>query len=139
MAQSTLTKFTAFATEVGLQSHQLNTDEIRVALTNTLPVISQTVFDAVTNHPPPAAANNYPAGGADITNLFSAGKMTGTDVVFTATAGGIGPFRYAVLYNYTNASKKLIGWYDYGAAITLGVGETFTVDFDPSTGILTIT
>lgn len=134
-----LTKFTSFATEVGLKSHQLNTDEIKAALTNTAPSAGQTVFDSVTNHPPPAAANGYTTGGHDTQNLFSAGKLTGTDIVITATAGGIGPFRYVVLYNNTNGTKMLIGWYDYGSSITLAEGETFTIVFDGSNGILTIT
>jgi hypothetical protein len=134
-----LTKFTSFATEVGLKSHNLHTDVIKAALTNTAPSAGQSVFDPITNHPPPAAANGYTTGGHDINNEFSSGKMIGTDIVITATAGGIGPFRYVVLYNDTNATDMLIGWYDYGSSITLAEGETFTIDFDASNGILTIT
>jgi hypothetical protein len=44
-----------------------------------------------------------------------------------------------VLYNFTPATKPLIGWWDYGTAITLTNGNTFTVDLDQSNGILTIT
>jgi hypothetical protein len=58
--------------------------------------------------------------------------------VFTATAGGMGPFRYAVLYN-SSAGNKLVGSYDYGSSVTLAVTETFTVDFDGSLGVLTLT
>jgi hypothetical protein len=133
-----LTKFTAFATELGLASHNLNTHTVKAALTNVAPTAGQTVFDPVTNHAAPAAANGYTAGGHDTTNLFSAGKMTGTDIEITATAGGIGPFRYVVLYN-DDSSDKLIGWYDYASSITLAEGEKFTIDFDASNGILTIT
>jgi hypothetical protein len=57
---------------------------------------------------------------------------------WTATGGTIGPFRYAVLYNDTTASKNLIAWWDYGTSITLSAGDTFAVDFDPTTGVLTI-
>lgn len=133
-----LTKFTAFATEVGLAAHNLNTQTVKAALTNVAPTAGQTVFDPVTNHAAPAAANGYTTGGHDTTNLFSAGKMTGTDIEIIATAGGIGPFRYVVLYN-DDSSDKLIGWYDYGSSITLAEGEKFTIDFDASNGILTIT
>jgi len=43
-----------------------------------------------------------------------------------------------VLYNDTTASENLIGYWDYGTSITLGAGDTFTVDFDPTTGVLTL-
>jgi hypothetical protein len=133
-----LTKYTCFATDIGLAVHNLNTGTIKAALTNTAPSAGDTVFSTGV-YPAPAAANGYTALGHDTTNLYSAGKMTGTDIVITATAGGIGPFRYVVLYNDDASSDQLIGWYDYGSSITLASGETLTIDFDASAGILTIT
>ena len=59
------------------------------------------------------------------------------DSVFTATAGGIGPFRYVVLYN-SSATNKVVGSYDYGSSITLADTETFTIDFDAANGVLTL-
>jgi len=50
-------------------------------------------------------------------------------VVFTAS-GAVGPFRYATLYNDTAASKNLVQFWDYGSAVTLAAGETFTVRFN---------
>lgn len=134
-----LTKYTCFKTDLGLKVHNLNTDTVKAALTNATPNAAHTVFDPVTNHAAPVAANGYTAGGHDTTNLFSAGKMTGTDIVITATAGGIGPFRYIILYNDTASNDELIGYYDYGSSITLNEGETLTIDFDGTNGILTIT
>lgn len=133
---SNFNKFLDFVEQVGLEEHQLNTDTLKVALTNTAPVNSQTVFDGVTNHAAPAAANGYTAGGVDIQNVWSeaagTASLVATDVVFTATAGGIGPFRYAVIYNDTNPTDMLVGWYDYGSAVTLNDTETFTVNFGAS-------
>ena len=37
------------------------------------------------------------------------------------------------------STKPLIGWWDYGVALTLTNGNTFTVDIDQVNGILTIT
>jgi hypothetical protein len=138
MAMS-LTKFTCFATDIGLKKHQLNTDTLKTALTNTAPSVDQTVFDPVTNHPPPVAADGYTTRGYAVQNTFSAGKLLGVDIIITAGAGGIGPFRYVVLYNEDAANDELIGFYDYGSSVTLNQNETFTVDFDGSLGILTIT
>jgi hypothetical protein len=133
-------KFLDFAEQLGLGQHQLNTDTLRIALTNTLPVNSQTTFDPVTNHAAPAAANGYTTGGHDVTNTWSesAGTATlaGVDVTITATAGGIGPFRYIVLYNDTNATDMLLMYYDHGSSITLADGESYV--FDITTNLLTL-
>ena len=89
-----------------------------------------------------AAGNGYTAGGADATGVWSespagTGQLVCTDIVWTAAGGTIGPFRYAVLYDDTSATKHLIGWWDYGSAVTLQIGETFTVDFAATTLTLT--
>jgi hypothetical protein len=61
------------------------------------------------------------------------------DVVFTASGGSIGPFRYVIIYNDTPTSPAdpLVCYYDYGSSITLLDGETFTVDFGASLFTLT--
>lgn len=113
-----------------------------MALTNTAPVATNTVFANITEI---SAGNGYTAGGTAAT-ISSSAQSSGTyklvlaDVVFTASGGSIGPFRYVVLYNNTPTSPAdpLIGWYDYGSSITLNTGETLTVDFDATNGVLTL-
>ena len=106
-------------------------------LTNTAPVATNAVKADITQI---AAANGYVTDG-NTAAITSSVQTTGTyklvlgDVVFTAT-GAVGPFRYAVLFNSTATNGELIGWWDYGSSISLANGETFTVDFDPSTGVL---
>ena len=136
-------KFQPFVENLAEKVFNLGADTLRLVLTNTAPVATQGVLDLVTNHPPPAAANGYTTGGNTITTSSSAQtsgtyKLVLADSVFTATAGGIGPFRYAILYDDTAASDQLVGYWDYGSAITLNDGETFTWDADATTGVLTL-
>lgn len=125
-------KFQDFVEQVGLEQHQLNTDTLKMAVTNTLPVNTQTVFDSVTNHAAPVAANGYTTGGYDTLNSWSetggTATLAGTDITITASGGDIGPFRYIVLYNDTNPTDMLVFYYDHGSSITLSDGESFVID-----------
>ena len=134
-------KFNSFVEAVAEKTHNLGSDTLKVALTNTAPVATNTVFANITEI---SAGNGYSAGGtasAQVSSAQSSGvyKLVLTDVVFTASGGSIGPFRYIVLYNDTAASDELIDYYDYGTNVTVTTGNTFTVDFDGSGGVLTIT
>lgn len=132
---ATFNKFQDFSEQLSRGVHDFDAHTFRVALTNTAPTATQTSLDTVTNHPAPAAANGYSAGGTattiSISETTGTTTVSGTQVVFTATAGGIGPFRYAILYNdsATSPADALIGWWDYASSITLNDTETFTVKF----------
>ena len=137
---ATFNKFQNFVEDLGLGVHNLNTGVLKIYLSNATPSAS---LDAVkTDLAEISAGNGYTAGGEDVTGVWSesAGTATlaGTDVTWTASGGTIGPFQYVVLYNDTPTSPAdpLIGWWDYGSAVTLNSGETFTADFGAS--ILTL-
>lgn len=129
---ATWTKFQDYAEQKNKAVHNWATHTFKIALTNTAPVATQATWNT-TDHPAPAAANGYSAGGSatTITTSEVAGTMTvqGTQIVFTATAGGIGPFRYAVLYN-SSAADAAVAFTDYGTSITLNDGEPLTVKFN---------
>lgn len=131
-------KFYPFVEALAKKQHNLATDTLKVMLSNTLPVATNTVKADITEI---AAGNGYAAGGPS-TAVQSAAQTAGTfklvvtDIVITASGGSIGPFRYAVLYNST--ASLLIGWFDYGSSITLATGETLTIDCDDTNGALTI-
>lgn len=135
-------KFEQFVGDLGDKVHDLDADTIKVYLSNAAPTATDTV-KATSTATEISAGNGYTSGGEDATATWSqasgTGTMAGTDIVWTASGGTIGPFRYAVIYNDTPSSPAdpLIGWWDYGSSITLNDGETFTVDFGAS--ILTIT
>lgn len=143
---ATYNKFQDFSEQLIRGVHDWDAHTFKIALTNTAPVNTQVSLDTVTNHPAPAAANGYTAGGTattiSISETTGTTTVSGTQVVFTATAGGIGPFRYAILYNDTATSPvdALIAWWDYASSITLADTETFTVKFSNTTpgAILTL-
>jgi hypothetical protein len=133
-------KFNAFVGDIAQKIHNLNGDTLKVMLTNTVPVATNTVKSNISEL---AAGNGYSAGGA-VAALVSGVDTSGTyklilsPVSWTASGGTIGPFEFAVLYNSSAASGNLIGWWDYGLPITLTNGNTFTVQLDQTNGVLTI-
>ena len=138
-------KFQDFVEQLGLAEHNLNTDALHVYLSNTTP---DAAADAVkADLAEIAAGNGYAADGIDTLNTYAeaagTGTLTGTKAVWTASGGSMAAFRYVVLMNFTNAAplKPLIAWWDYASALTLLVGETFTVKFnsgDPTGTIFTL-
>ncbi len=139
---ASFTKYNTFADEVSKGGHNLQTAVFKLALTNTAPTPATDTVWNTTVAPAPAAGNGYTAGGNTLTTssaTTTAGtfKLVLADSVFTATAGGIGPVRYAIIYN-SSASNKVVGYYDYGSSITLASTETLTFDADATNGVLTI-
>lgn len=135
-------KFNPFPEYLAEQAFNLGSDTLKVALCNTAPTASNGLLGDLTEI---SNGNGYTTGGTGATISSSAQtsgtyKLTLADVTFTASGGSIGPFRYAVLYDATTTSplKPLIGYWDYGSSITIASGSTFTVDFDASTGVLTL-
>jgi hypothetical protein len=138
-------KFNCFVLDVANALHDMKTGTAhvyRIYLTNTAPVATNTVYNTPADL---ATANGYTAAGVSVgtvTGAQTSGTFKfsgGSDPAWTAAGGSIGPFQYAVLYNFTSPTKPLIGWWDYTAPVTLTNGNTFTVDIDQANGILTIT
>lgn len=135
-------KFNSFVEALAEKVHNLGSDTLKVYLSNATP---DAAADSVKGDLAEiSAGNGYTAGGNQAA-ITSSSQTSGTyklvlgdPATWTASGGSIGPFRYAVLYNDTATNDELIGWWDYGSAVTLNAGETFTVDFDPTTGVLTI-
>lgn len=131
-------KFNAFVEDIYEGKHNLGSDTLKIMLTLVAPAASNSVKGDLTEI---AAGNGYTAGGSAVTITSSAQtggtyKLVGDDVVFTASGGAIADFRYAVLYNDTEASDALIGWWDNGATVSLGDGDSVTIDLDQTNGIL---
>ncbi len=136
-------KINSFVANVNNGVINFATDVIKILLTNTAPIATNTVKANLVEI---ATGNGYAAGGPAIT-LVSSAQVSGTyryigsNVTITAAGGTIGPFRYLALYDDTPTSPAdpLILWYDYGSNLTLNDGDAFTVSFDQTNGILSVT
>lgn len=123
-------KFVDYLCKAGIN---LNTATLKVMLTNTAPVATNSKYSDISGTEL-ANGNGYTTGGATVTGA-SLSNTTGTEslvvgsTTFTSATGSMGPFRYVVYYDATDTDNPLIGWYDYGSSITLNgaAGETFVV------------
>lgn len=128
---ATYNKISQFVEDICHGVHDLETDQLVVALTAaaSAPVATNSVLLDLT----PISYTNLST--RNITTS-SSGHTTGTyslvltDLVLTAS-GAVATFRYVAIYNDTptTPADPLICWYDYGSDVTLADGETFTIDF----------
>lgn len=132
-------KFNSFVEAVAEKVHNLGSDTLTVALTAAAnaPIASNTQLSNLTQI---AYTNCSTRAITTASSAQSSGtyKLTLTDLVLTASGGNIAAFRYVVIYNDTATNDELIGWYDYGVDVTVTSGNTFTIDFDGTNGVLTI-
>lgn len=131
-------KFNPFVEALAEKVHNLGSDQLTVALcaAANAPTASNAVLADLTqiSYTNISSRNITTVSSAQTSGTY---KLTLQDLTLTAT-GTTAAFRYVVIYNSTAASGNLIGWYDYGADVTLNNGETFTIDFDGVNGALTL-
>lgn len=133
---ATFNKFNSFTEALAEKVHNLGSDTLTVALTNSAPVATNTQLSNITQI-------SYTNLSSRVLTVSSSAQTSGTyklvinDLVLTAS-GAVGPFRYVVIYNDTATNDELIAWFDYGSALTLANTDTFTLDFDGSNGLLTL-
>lgn len=130
-------KFNSFVEALAEKAHNLGSDALMVALTNSAPIATNTQLTNITEI-------TYTYCSARTLTISSSAQTSGTyklvlaDLTLTASGGSVGPFRYVVIYNNTATNKELICWFDYGSSITLADGETLKLDFDDANGVLQI-
>ena len=134
-------KFNSFVEALAEGTHNLGSNTLKVMLTNSAPLSTNTIKANLTEI---TSGNGYTSGGHVLTvtsssQVLGVYKLIVNNIVITASGGSIGPFRYAVVYNDTAASDELIGYFDYGSSLTLASGESFTIDFDATNGLISLT
>jgi hypothetical protein len=122
-------KFQNFVEDLCEKVHNLTSDQLEIYLSNTTP---DAAADAVKADLAEIATGNGYTGPADTQNTGAEATgtytLTGTAITITASGGSIAAFRYIVLQNTTPTSPldPLIGYWDYGSALTLNDGDSFT-------------
>jgi hypothetical protein len=142
---ATFVKVNGFVEHLAEKVHKLDTDALTIALTNTDPT---TALNANTAAAVLASVTqiSYTYCSSRVCAVASSAQASGTyklcitDLILTASNGAVGPFQWVVLYNDTPTSPAdpVIGFYNYGSALTLADGETLTIDFSDASGVLTL-
>lgn len=133
---ATFTFFHSFARDEGNGTIDLDSHTFKAVLTNTAPVPgTNEVLADITQI---ANGNGYTTGGVTLTSVtfLETGAGTGiwrftcADFSWTSSGAGMGTFRYVVFYDDTPTSPAdpLVGYLDYGSALSIPAGSTFTVD-----------
>lgn len=134
---ATYTKFNSFVEAVAEKVHNLGSDTLKVALTNSAPSATNTQLSNITEI-------SYTNCSSRTLSISSSAQSSGTyklviaDLTLTASGGNVGPFRYIVVYNDTATNDELICYFDYGSSITLADTETLLLNFDDTNGLLQI-
>lgn len=135
---ATYNKFNSFVEAVAEKKHNLGSDTLTVALcaSANAPVAGNTQLSDLTQI---SYTNLSSRAITTSTSAQTSGtyKLVVNDLVLTAS-GSVATFRYVAIYNDTATNDELICWFDYGTDVTLTSGDTFTLDFDGTNGLLTI-
>jgi hypothetical protein len=131
-------KFNSFTQALAEKQHNLSTDTLEVALcaAANAPVAINSQLSNLTQISYTNLSSRV-IGSATASSSSGTYKLVLPDLVLTAS-GTVAAFRYVVLFNQTSANDLLIGWYDYTSDLTLLNGETLTIDFDGTNGVLTL-
>lgn len=130
-------KFQPFVEKLAEKVFNLQSDTLKVALSNSAPSAANAVLTDITEitYTNLSSRNLTVSSSAQSSGTY---KLVIADLVLTSSGGSTGPFRYVVIYDDTATNDDLICWFDYGSSITLLDTETLTLDFDGTNGLLQI-
>lgn len=133
---ATYVKFEPFIESLAEKKHNLGSDQLVVALSNSAPLATYSTLSQITqiSYTNLSSRNITTSTSAQTSGTY---KLVLNDLTLTAS-GSVATFRYIIIYNDTATNDDLICYYDYGASVTLATSDTFVCDFDGTNGLLNI-
>ena len=131
-----------------VENMDLESDQLIIALSNTAPSSESSNPTAdgngILGNVTQVSYSNLSSRNLTTSSSGQTGgvyKLILADLTLTASGGSVAAFRYVYIYNdtVTSPADPLVGYYDYGSSLTLNDGDTFTIDFSPSNGVLQLT
>ena len=131
-----------------VENMDLESDQLIIALSNTAPSSESSNPTAdgngILGNVTQISYSNLSSRNLTTSSSGQSGgvyKLVVADLTLTASGGSVAAFRYVYIYNdtVTSPADPLIGYYDYGSSLTLNDGDTFTIDFSPSNGVIQLT
>lgn len=132
----TFRKFNAFVEALAEGVHDLSSDTLRVALSNVTPQASFSILSDLTQIDYSAIGDR----GLTVSSSSQSGgvyRLVIQDKVLVVS-GLVPDFQYVSIYNASTINGNLICWADTGAIVSLGNGDTYTIDFDDTNGVLSL-
>lgn len=131
------TKVNSFVEKLAEKTFNLGSDTLKVALTNTAHTSTWSQLSELTEI-------SYTNLSDRTLTVSSSAQTSGTYKLvlddFTLTASGNVPsFRYIYIYDDTATNDELIGYFDYGSAVTLQSSDSLAINFDGTNGLFTLT
>ena len=129
-------KFNQFVADIANKVHNLGSDQITVALTDSSPVATNTVIANISqiSYTNLSSRNITTTSSSQTSGTYS---LILNSITLSAT-GTVPQFRYVVIYNSTTGSGNLIGWYDIGSEINMVSGAQTQITFSSASTLLTI-
>lgn len=133
---ATFTLVNSFGEAMAEGKHNLSSNQLTVALTNTEHVDEWDELEDLTQveYTNLSTRNFITSSSSQTLGTYTLGvyKLTLT------ASGAVGPFRYVYIYNDTATNDELLGYYDYGSAVTLASTDTFAIGAASTFAIFTI-
>lgn len=116
------------------KTHNLGSDQLTIALTDTLPTSSNAVLADITQ----ISYTNLSSRNITTSSSSQTGgtyKLILVTPLTLSASGAVAQFRYVVVYNSTASGGPLICWTDFASEVNMINGDSFVITFDATNGL----